>query len=87
MQNCMIHLNNILKRQNGTIASKDAYLGKRMMVAFWERKELVISRIMKEASRFWQVLFLDARNGYMFFRCDKSLNCTSCFVHVSMNIS
>lgn len=27
IQNCKIHLNSILKRQNGTTVSKDAYLG------------------------------------------------------------
>ena len=57
---------------------------KRMMVAFWESEGLVIRR---EASRFWQVVFLDPRNGYVFFLCDKSLNGASCFVHVTVNVS
>lgn len=52
-----------------------------MVGCFWEREGLVISRLMKRAYGFWQVLFF----GLSVFLCDKSLNCTSYFVHVSVD--
>lgn len=65
-----------------TFTSLDVCLGKGLVGGcLWEREGLVISSLVKEASGFWQGLFLSSSVSL----CDKSLNCTSYFVHVSVD--